>query len=104
MELADCVPSTTRLDGLDKKISQAPPKAWLPTNVTFRYFNIFDEVPEELVEVYDIINIQLTLVFVLDDKIQAVLQNMLKMLSKLSNLCWPVYTQIFYPFISNLRF
>ena len=52
----------------------------------FKYFNIFEEVPEQFIESYDIIHIQLTLTFVKDDKFRMVLQNVLKMLSKFQSL------------------
>lgn len=86
LELAEGVPSTTHLDGFDLNVSQTPPKEWLPANVTFKYFDIFEDVPEQFIESYDIIHVQLTLTFVKDDKFRTVLQNVLKMLSEFQNL------------------
>jgi hypothetical protein len=49
----------------------------------FKYFNLFEEIPEGLVERYSIIHIQLTLTFVKDHEIEAILQKAVKILIEL---------------------
>lgn len=68
-------------------VSQAPPKEWLPSNVTIRQWNVFDEVPEELIEQYDIVHLKL-LVFVVKGDPVPILRNLLKMLKPGGWLQW----------------
>lgn len=85
-DLGHQLPSTVCLDALDVSFGSAPPKEWLPQNVTLRQWDIFTEVPEDLIGVYDIVHVSL-FTFVLQDKdITAALGKLLKLLSK-SNAC-----------------
>lgn len=79
-DLSSQLPASTQLDGFDIVISQAPPKDWLPANVTIRQWDIFTDVAEEFVEKYDIVHVRL-LVFVLKGDPIPILRNLLKMLS-----------------------
>lgn len=48
VELAKEYPSSS-MHGVDIDISQAPPKEWLPPNVTFGTLDMFKPIPEDLV-------------------------------------------------------
>ncbi|TGO59554.1 hypothetical protein BCON_0043g00120 [Botryotinia convoluta] len=78
-DLASQLPDSTQLDGFDVDTSQAPPKEWLPANVVIRQWDIFTEVPDELIEQYDVVNVRL-LVFVLREDPLPVLRRLIKLL------------------------
>ena len=84
LELAEKVPETVKIEGLDINLDLLPQQSWMPDNVSFRVFNLLKDIPEDLVGRYDIIHIQLIMVFVLDHSFQDVFNKLLKMLSKRS--------------------
>lgn len=55
---------TARLDGFDINLSQAPPEHWLSRNITLKTWNIFEDVPEEMIGVYDVVNVRLVVIVV----------------------------------------
>jgi len=69
-----------QLHGFDVDISQCPPKEWLPETVSIRKLDIFGEIPDDLHDQYDIINIRAFLVVVKDSNPGFVLQQLSKML------------------------
>ncbi|PKX94356.1 uncharacterized protein P174DRAFT_460432 [Aspergillus novofumigatus IBT 16806] len=80
-DLADEFPSTVRLDGLDISFDAAPPRDWLPPNMSLHHWDIKAEVPEHLVGVYDVVNVR-HFVFVLQQSdLKGVLDNLFKLLS-----------------------
>ncbi|KAK1140230.1 hypothetical protein N8T08_010527 [Aspergillus melleus] len=82
------LPSTATLDGLDIAFDLAPPKAFLPPNMTLREWDIFSEVPEDLVGSYDVVHISL-LAFVLRSvDIDHVMGKMMKLLKPGGYLQW----------------
>ena len=48
---------TAQLDGFHINTSQAPPKQWLPPDIILETWNIFDDVPEQMNGVYDIVHV-----------------------------------------------
>ncbi|RHZ54841.1 class I SAM-dependent methyltransferase [Aspergillus thermomutatus] len=56
-ELARDLPTAT-FDGLDISLDSAPPAEWLPQNVTLRQWDIFDDVPPDLVGAYDVVHLR----------------------------------------------
>ncbi|RAH81718.1 hypothetical protein BO86DRAFT_389249 [Aspergillus japonicus CBS 114.51] len=62
-DLSAQLPPTAQLDGFDLELTQAPPRAFLPSNVRLHEWDIFSEVPEHLVGQYDVVHVRL-LVFV----------------------------------------
>lgn len=79
-------PQAAQLDGLDISLDQVPDKEWLPSNISFHLYDVYDEPPDDLVEKYDIIHVRhLTLVIKQDDP-TVVIHNLLKMLSTLCSL------------------
>ncbi|KAJ5916855.1 hypothetical protein N7504_000870 [Penicillium tannophilum] len=87
-DLAHQLPSHVRLDALDISFESAPPKAWLPQNMTLRQWDIFTEVPEDLVGVYDIIHISLLALVLKDGDVAGVLGSILKLLKPGGYLQW----------------
>ena len=82
LDAVDRAPAGITADGLDINLENVPPKAWLPKQVSFRQIDILKELPEELVEQYDVINLQFSSSFVRDQHIKQLLPNLLRMLSK----------------------
>ena len=74
-------PGAAQLDGLDISLDQVPDKAWLPSNVSFYLYDIYDEPPDYLVEKYDIINVRHLTLVIKDNDPTVVIRNLLKMLS-----------------------
>ena len=70
-----------QLDALDISFDSAPPAEWLPSNVKTFKWDVKQEIPEELVGVYDIVHIRLFIFVLLDSEVQPVLERILKLLS-----------------------
>ena len=79
IDLSEQLP-LAQLDGFDISDSQFPPQQWLPSNVKLRTHDALAEVPNELVEKYDVIHLGL-LVLVAGDNPTILLNNAVKMLS-----------------------
>ena len=45
---------------------QCPPKAWLPRNISWITHDIFADLPIELLEKYDVIHVQLSIIILRD--------------------------------------
>ncbi|GAQ10911.1 hypothetical protein ALT_8232 [Aspergillus lentulus] len=87
-DLADEFPSTVQLDGLDISFDAAPPRDWLPPNMSLHHWDIKAEVPEHLVGVYDVVNVR-HFVFVLQQSdLKGVLDNLFKLLKPGGYLQW----------------
>ena len=79
---------TARLDGFDIDTSQAPPEQWLPSNVTLKTWNIFDDVPEEMVGIYDVVHVRLVVLVVRKSDIRNVIRKLLRMLKPNGFIQW----------------
>lgn len=77
-----------QIDGLDIDLSQAPHPGWLPSNIKLREWNIFEEVPEDLVGKYDYIHIRLLILVVSSSTTQPVIQRLFKLLKPGEYLQW----------------
>ncbi|KAL3488134.1 S-adenosyl-L-methionine-dependent methyltransferase [Aspergillus germanicus] len=86
-DLAALLPATCRLDGFDIDTSQAPPKEWLPANVSLHEWDIFTDLPEYLIGRYDIIHVRL-LIFVVKGDPTGILRNLVRMLKPGGWLQW----------------
>ena len=76
-------PQAVQLDGLDVSLDQVPDQRWLPSNVAFYLYDIYDHPPDSFMDKYDIIHVRhLTLVVKGNDP-TPVIQNLVKMLSTL---------------------
>ncbi|KAH6664447.1 S-adenosyl-L-methionine-dependent methyltransferase [Halenospora varia] len=86
LDVARTFPNAT-LDGFDNDLSQAPHQKWLPPNISMRHWDIFEDVPEDLVAKYDFIHVRL-LVMVIEGNPEPVIRNLLKMLKPGGYLQW----------------
>ncbi|KAI0805718.1 S-adenosyl-L-methionine-dependent methyltransferase [Xylaria sp. FL0064] len=77
-----------QLDGLDISFEAAPPKETLPTGVTFRHWDVREEVPEDLKGVYDIINVRFFAFVLLNDEIPRVVAKLFSLLKAGGYLQW----------------
>lgn len=81
MDVARQLPQSMQLDGIDIDLSQCPPQEWLPSNVKLRQWDVFAEVPQEMVESYDIVCLRHFIMVVKDNDPAPLLQSVLKLLS-----------------------
>jgi hypothetical protein len=87
-DISGALPSTAKLDGFDIDLAQCPPKAWLPSNINLRAWNMFEEVPADLVGKYDVVHVRLILLVVQNNDPRAIIENLLKMLKPNGYLQW----------------
>ena len=80
--------ATARLDGFDVNTSQAPPEQWLPSNITLKTWNIFDDVPEEMLGVYDVVHVRLIVLVVQRSDIKNVIRKLLQTLKPGGYIQW----------------
>ncbi|KAL1980883.1 hypothetical protein VTN96DRAFT_3379 [Rasamsonia emersonii] len=59
IDVARELPPTTQLEGLDIDLTQAPHPHYLPPNIRLREWDVFDEVPPDLVGKYDLVHVRL---------------------------------------------
>lgn len=82
LDALDTAPPGIAADGLDVHLEIAPPKAWLPDQVSFRKVDILKDLPRESVEQYDVINTQFSSIFVRDPHSKQSMANLMRMLSE----------------------
>ena len=81
MDVAQCVPQSMELVGLDNDLRQSPPQVWLPSNVKMVQWDAFLEVPKDLFESFDVVVVRDFMIVVPENDPTALLQNILKLLS-----------------------
>ena len=81
MDVAQCVPPSMELVGLDNDLRQSPPQVWLPSNVKMLQWDAFLEVPKDLFESFDVVVVRDFMIVVRENDPTALLQNILKLLS-----------------------
>jgi hypothetical protein len=79
---------TAQLDGFDIDLSQAPHPHWLPSNVKLRQWNLFEDVPSDLIGKYDLVHLRLLVLVLSGVDTKPVLQNLLKLLKPGGYLQW----------------
>ena len=79
---------TAELDGYDIDLGQAPKPPWLPSNLKLREWDIFDEVPSDAVEKYDVVHVRLLVLVVRNSDPREILAKIAKMLKPGGYLQW----------------
>ena len=93
MEVAHFVPKSMKLFGIDIDLSQCPPQQWLPSNVTLYKWDAYSEVPEELLESFDVVVMRDMTLAVRTGDPSLLLKNVLKLLSAHNNVLWSEFPQ-----------
>ncbi|KAG6993905.1 hypothetical protein G7Y79_00049g084650 [Physcia stellaris] len=91
LDFARQYPRSVQLDGLDISLDQVPHPDWLPSNVSFHEYSVYDEPRADLKEKYDIIHVRHLLLVVKQNDPSPVLDNVLKMLKPGGYLQWGEY-------------
>ncbi|KAI1173682.1 S-adenosyl-L-methionine-dependent methyltransferase [Nemania sp. FL0916] len=87
-DIANRLPTTARLDGLDVSFDAAVPKALLPSNITFYHWDIRTPVPEELAGQYDLVHVRHFSLVLQDSEMENVLGNLWELLKPGGHLQW----------------
>ena len=77
-----------QLDGFDNVLRQVPHQDWLPSNVKVRYWNILEDLPDDLVGKYDYVHSRLLVLIVENKNPGAIIRNLHKMLKPGGYLQW----------------
>ncbi|KAK5171862.1 uncharacterized protein LTR77_003498 [Saxophila tyrrhenica] len=90
LELTRLFPSqeSVQLDGFDITSSNFPHAAWLPSNLKLHTWNAFSDLPSEYVEAFDIVHIRALNSTIVNNKVDPMLVNALKMLKPGGYLQW----------------
>lgn len=76
------------LDGFDISLEQVPQKEWFPPNMTLSTWNVYDEIPKDTVEKYDLIHLRLLGLAVRNGETGIVFENVFKMLNPGGYVQW----------------
>ena len=87
MDVARELPKA-QLDGLDLDLKQAPHSQWLPHSIKMRQWDIFEDVPKDLIGKYDFVHVRLLVLVISQDDSQAVIRKLVKMLKPGGYLQW----------------
>ncbi|OJI80666.1 hypothetical protein ASPTUDRAFT_78656 [Aspergillus tubingensis CBS 134.48] len=87
-DLANKLPESVQLDGLDVSFDAAPCREWLPHNVTLQYWDIKSPVPEHLVGAYDLVNVRYFTIVLRNSEIKDALNNLSRLLKPGGYLQW----------------
>lgn len=87
-DLGSRLPKSVHLQGLDVSFHATPPPHWLPPNMTLRRWDVKEDVPEDLISLFDIVHIR-NFAFVLQgDDIKRVLANLVRLIRPGGYLQW----------------
>jgi chemotaxis methyl-accepting protein methylase len=75
-------------DGFDITSEHYPHKAWLPNNVSLHVWDVHTAVPEEYSGVYDVVHIRAFTSCIVSNKVEPVLEKLLKLLKPGGYLQW----------------
>ena len=87
LEIARSHPTAT-CDGFDISLEQAPPAVWLPNNVTFSAWNMFNPPPAHLVGTYDIVHIRLVTLVIENKDPVSTIRNLAALLKPNGYIQW----------------
>ena len=79
---------TATCDGFDISIAQTPSPKWLPKNVTFSQWNMFEPPPAELAHTYDIVHIRLVNLVIANKDPVSTIRNLAALLKPKGYIQW----------------
>lgn len=72
---------SARLEGFDISFDAAPPVETLPSNVSFRQWNVNQDLPDDLVGAFDVVHVRFFAFVLMNEQVQPVVERLFKMLS-----------------------
>ena len=87
IQVARQMPAAT-LYGFDINLTQTPPMEWLPSNVRLVPWNVFNEIPENMLGRFDIVHVRLLILVVQNSDPRNIIRNLVKMLKPGGYLQW----------------
>lgn len=81
LDARDMISPSARLEGFDISLDGVPPADTLPSNVKFRHWDLKEDVPDDLVGVFDIVHLRSLSFVLLNDQVPAAVERLFKMLS-----------------------
>lgn len=79
--MSPLLPAGATIEASDISLANAPPQGFWPENVTFREMDIFsEELPEDVVGVFDVVHIRLFLCVISSGDPIPLLKNLMKLL------------------------
>ncbi|KAH9884988.1 S-adenosyl-L-methionine-dependent methyltransferase [Xylariomycetidae sp. FL2044] len=88
LDVGEQVSKSARLDGLDVSFKAAPPPESLPSNVALRHWDVRDDVPEDLVNVFDIVHVRFFSLVIMNEEVPSVVDKLFKLLRPGGYLQW----------------
>lgn len=80
-DVRESVDQSARLEGFDISFDAAPPTETLPSNVSFRHWDVNQKLPGDLVGAFDIVHVRFFGFVLMNDQVQPVVERLFKMLS-----------------------
>ncbi|KAI9148861.1 N-methyltransferase tcpN [Paramyrothecium foliicola] len=87
-DFAQNKPTTAEFHGFDISLDQVGPTPWIPANIHYHTWNIFDEPPERFLGYFDIVHVRLITVVVKNNDPRPVIENLTKLLKPGGYLQW----------------
>ncbi|KAK2616819.1 hypothetical protein QQS21_000196 [Conoideocrella luteorostrata] len=87
-DLARNRPTPAEFHGFDISLNQIGPKSWLPANMHFHAWDLFEEPPQEFVGYFDIVHVRLITVVVKNNDPKPIIANLTKLLKPNGHLQW----------------
>ncbi|MCJ1448505.1 MAG: hypothetical protein MMC23_009022 [Stictis urceolatum] len=81
LDTSRSIPAAGRLHGFDTSLDQCPQDGWLPDNVRFHRWDVFDEPPAQFLEKFDLVRVRLVTVVVQSNDPSSIIGNLRKLLS-----------------------
>lgn len=80
-DVGQSVDPSARLEGFDISFDAAPPAEILPSNVSFRHWDVNQDLPEDMVGAFDIVHVRFFAFVLMNEQVQPVVERLFKMLS-----------------------
>ncbi|KZZ92046.1 hypothetical protein AAL_06256 [Moelleriella libera RCEF 2490] len=87
-DLARDRPSPAEFHGFDISLDQVGPRQWVPANVQYHQWNLFEEPPQAFVGYFDVVHVRLITVVVKNNDPRPVIANLIKLLKPGGHLQW----------------
>lgn len=88
IDVSQDLSQSVKLDGYDIALGQAPPKEWLPPNMTLTAWDMFLEPPLSIRGTYDVVHLRLVSVVIKDNNPEPIVANIKRLLKPGGWLQW----------------